>query len=299
MAGMETYLKNDLHAEFIEWGYEGQMVGATLFKPKFPPAIKFFFHTLLVCLSTKIIAFNEILLKTKYLGYVILRNSNHKLSQTLFLDLVANLRAIKKGTCNPFLICPRLLSFYLKKHLKKESFEKGEALQSNSLSNETFIRMMEKGQENVVSENVLENQATNVTTSIAEPTAPGDHGAHSNIVEPTPEISIKTTSISIPKSKRKTTNTVSLGVETPEIPVAAQKQQTQTSVVTSSQQMQISPPIQTPHSSSQKENIVSTGDTNQGEIYHLIISSQAYLPRLFLFTHLHPLHQCIHPYKIA
>ncbi|MFS7996433.1 hypothetical protein Hanom_Chr12g01129931 [Helianthus anomalus] len=122
MAGMETYLKNDLHVEFIEWGYEGQMVGATLFKPKFPPAIKFFFHTLLVCLSTKTTAFNEILLKTKYLGYVILRNSNHKLSQTLFLDLVANLRAIKKGTCNPFLIYPRLLSFYLKTFKKKRKF---------------------------------------------------------------------------------------------------------------------------------------------------------------------------------
>ncbi|MFS7908154.1 hypothetical protein Hanom_Chr01g00079861 [Helianthus anomalus] len=155
MTGTETYPKNDLQAEFIEMGYEGQMVGATLFKPKFPPKMKFLFHTLVVCLSAKTTAFNEIPLKTQYMRYAILRNSNHKLSKTLFLDLVANLREIKRGTCNPFLIYPRLLSFYLKNVLRKESFEKGESIESNSLSNESFARMMAKSQENVVNENVL------------------------------------------------------------------------------------------------------------------------------------------------
>ncbi|MFS8033735.1 hypothetical protein Hanom_Chr17g01573101 [Helianthus anomalus] len=119
LIGMESYPKNDLHPEFIEWGYEGQTMGAKLFKPKFPPKMNFFFHTLLVFLSLKTTSFNKIPLKARYLGYAILRNLNHKLSHILFLDLVANLRAIKQGTCNPFLIYPRLLSFYLKNVLRK------------------------------------------------------------------------------------------------------------------------------------------------------------------------------------
>ncbi|MFS7997540.1 hypothetical protein Hanom_Chr12g01142971 [Helianthus anomalus] len=63
MICMETYPKNDLQAEFIERGYEGQMVGATLFKPKFSPEMKLFFHTLLVCLYAKTTSFNKIPLK--------------------------------------------------------------------------------------------------------------------------------------------------------------------------------------------------------------------------------------------
>ncbi|MFS7987545.1 hypothetical protein Hanom_Chr11g01024231 [Helianthus anomalus] len=200
MTGMETFPKNDLQGEFIERGYEGQLVGATCFKPKFPPEMKFFFHTLLVCLYTKTTAFNEIPLKSQCLGYAILRNLNHKLSQMLFLDLEANLRAIKRGTGNHFLTYPRLLRFYLKNVLRKESFEKSEALQGNSLSKETFTRMMAKSHENV-----LENQAIDVATSITEPTAPGDHGANPSIVEPTPDISIQPSSIPITNSKRKTT----------------------------------------------------------------------------------------------
>ncbi|MFS8034004.1 hypothetical protein Hanom_Chr17g01576121 [Helianthus anomalus] len=43
MLGMETYPQNEFQAEFIERDYEGQMVGATLFKPKFPPEMNFFF----------------------------------------------------------------------------------------------------------------------------------------------------------------------------------------------------------------------------------------------------------------
>ncbi|MFS7961190.1 hypothetical protein Hanom_Chr08g00711941 [Helianthus anomalus] len=103
MAGMETISKNDLHHEFIEKGYEARLVGATLFKPKFPPAMKFFFHTLLVCMSAKTTTLMKFPLKPRYLGYAILKNPHYKLSQTLFMDLVANIKAIKRGIGNPFL----------------------------------------------------------------------------------------------------------------------------------------------------------------------------------------------------
>ncbi|MFS7955584.1 hypothetical protein Hanom_Chr07g00644341 [Helianthus anomalus] len=62
-ASMETFRKNDLQHEFIEGGHEVQMVGETLFKLKFPPEMKFFFHTFLVCFSIKTSTFNEIPLK--------------------------------------------------------------------------------------------------------------------------------------------------------------------------------------------------------------------------------------------
>ncbi|MFS7979873.1 hypothetical protein Hanom_Chr10g00932821 [Helianthus anomalus] len=120
--------------------------------------------------------------------------------------------------------------------------------------------MMAKCQENVVNENVLENQGTDVTT-FSEPNAPGGHIAHPNTVKPTTHSSIQTISIPIPKSKRKPKKKGSLEGETPEIPVVTQMQLT--SVVTSSQQMQTSPPSQTLHFSSQKESVVSTWDTCQ------------------------------------
>ncbi|MFS8023601.1 hypothetical protein Hanom_Chr16g01453331 [Helianthus anomalus] len=62
-SGMESYLKNDLHTEFIEIEYDAQLVGAIIFKLYFPPATKFLFHTLLICLSAKTTSFNEIPLK--------------------------------------------------------------------------------------------------------------------------------------------------------------------------------------------------------------------------------------------
>ncbi|MFS7947938.1 hypothetical protein Hanom_Chr06g00554071 [Helianthus anomalus] len=60
--GSETFQKTDLHNEFIERGYDGQMAGAAIFKPYFSPAIKFFFHTLLILLSPKTTTYNEIYL---------------------------------------------------------------------------------------------------------------------------------------------------------------------------------------------------------------------------------------------
>ncbi|MFS8035172.1 hypothetical protein Hanom_Chr17g01589941 [Helianthus anomalus] len=64
MAGMETIPKNDLQNEFIERGYEAQLVGATVFKPHFLQVMKLFFHTILMCLSVKTTSFNKIPLKT-------------------------------------------------------------------------------------------------------------------------------------------------------------------------------------------------------------------------------------------
>ncbi|MFS8033093.1 hypothetical protein Hanom_Chr17g01565411 [Helianthus anomalus] len=121
--------------------------------------------------------------------------------------------------------------------------------------------MASKCQENASEENVLENQETNITTSVVEPTAPDAHSDQPTIVVPTSDISTQTTSIPIPKSKRKNKKKVSLGVEMPETPTITQKQQTY--VVTSSQQLQTSPPNHTPHLSSQKDNVVSKGEPSE------------------------------------
>ncbi|MFS7944742.1 hypothetical protein Hanom_Chr06g00515861 [Helianthus anomalus] len=68
-----------------------------MFKPNFPAPMKFFFHTLLTCLSTKTTAFNEIPLNIQYLGYAILTNYDFNYSQALFSDLVSNVKNIQKG----------------------------------------------------------------------------------------------------------------------------------------------------------------------------------------------------------
>ncbi|MFS7905961.1 hypothetical protein Hanom_Chr01g00053821 [Helianthus anomalus] len=58
LAGKTSFEKYELHSEFIERGYDGQLTGVTVFKPKFPAEMKFFFHTLLICLSAKTTMFN-------------------------------------------------------------------------------------------------------------------------------------------------------------------------------------------------------------------------------------------------
>ncbi|MFS7947266.1 hypothetical protein Hanom_Chr06g00546191 [Helianthus anomalus] len=152
-------------------------------------SIKFFFHTLLVCLSANTTSFNENPLKTQYLGYVILTNTDYRLSQTLFMDMVANIKTIKRQTSNPFLLYPWLLSVYLQKVLKQENFEQGIALEINSFSNETFTRVIaSKGQENASEENVLQNQTTDITTFVAEPTTPDAHSDQPTTKVPTSEI---------------------------------------------------------------------------------------------------------------
>ncbi|MFS8025097.1 hypothetical protein Hanom_Chr16g01470931 [Helianthus anomalus] len=80
-----------------------------MLKPNFPLLMKFFFHTLLTCLSAKTIAFNEIPLRIQYLGYAILTNSDFNNSQALLQDLVSNVKKIEKGKNATFLMYPRLL----------------------------------------------------------------------------------------------------------------------------------------------------------------------------------------------
>ena len=115
-----------------------------MFKGNFPPPMKFLFHTLLICLSNKTTSFNEIPLKIQSLGYAILTNTDFNYSQALVADLVANLKNIKKGKTAAFLMFPRLLSYYLQKHVSQKAFEKGEAIKMNSLTSETFTRLMAK-----------------------------------------------------------------------------------------------------------------------------------------------------------
>ncbi|MFS7918118.1 hypothetical protein Hanom_Chr03g00197101 [Helianthus anomalus] len=71
LAGKTSFPKSEYQVDLIERGYDGQLTKATMFKPDFPPPMKFLFHTLLTCLSNKTTSFNEIPLKIQHLGYVI------------------------------------------------------------------------------------------------------------------------------------------------------------------------------------------------------------------------------------
>jgi hypothetical protein len=191
-----------------------------------------------------------------------LSDSDFNLSQGLFMDLVSNVKAIKSGSNNAFLIYPRILSVILQKVLPEKVFKKGESMQMKSLTDETFTRMLGSNTQEKVSKvsKVSKTQTkrtkttTVVQTSVVEPTAPGDHGTTSSAVKPTPATS---------KRKRPSTKTTTKTKKGPledeipeENPVATQRQQ-ETTVVTSSQQMDISQPEQTPHESSQKDHVVS------------------------------------------
>ena len=86
----------------------------TLQKGSFPPAPRFLFHTLLMCVSNKTTAFNEIPLKIQYMGYAILHGENFNYSQEIFDDLVKNV------TSKSFLLFLRFLSFYFQKKFGKD-----------------------------------------------------------------------------------------------------------------------------------------------------------------------------------
>ncbi|MFS7954413.1 hypothetical protein Hanom_Chr07g00629971 [Helianthus anomalus] len=61
--GNTSFPKDEYQNDLIERGYGGQMTKASLQKGDFPPPMKFLFHTLVICVSNKTIAFNEIPLK--------------------------------------------------------------------------------------------------------------------------------------------------------------------------------------------------------------------------------------------
>src|ERR1044071_466790 len=63
LSSNDSFPKAKLHTEFQERGYDAQMTGSTFFKKFFPPVMKFFFHTLLLCVFAKSTSFNEIPLR--------------------------------------------------------------------------------------------------------------------------------------------------------------------------------------------------------------------------------------------
>ncbi|MFS7963377.1 hypothetical protein Hanom_Chr08g00737361 [Helianthus anomalus] len=110
----------------------------TLQKGFFPPATRFVFHTLLMCVSNKTTSFNEIPLKIQNLGYAILQKENFNYSQVIFNDMVKNVET------KSFLLFPRFLSYYFEKKFSKNDLSiinQGDSFQINSLTIETFTRM--------------------------------------------------------------------------------------------------------------------------------------------------------------
>ncbi|MFS7943988.1 hypothetical protein Hanom_Chr06g00506711 [Helianthus anomalus] len=146
LAGKTSFPKNEFQTDLIQRGYDGQLNKATMYKPNFPPPMKFLFHTLLTCLSNKTTTFNEKPLKIHYLGYGILTKTDFNYSKELFTDLVNNLKNIKNGKNVAFLMFPRFLSYYPQKHVPQKAFEKGTTFKMNSLSSETFTRLWPKSQ---------------------------------------------------------------------------------------------------------------------------------------------------------
>ncbi|KAJ0870631.1 hypothetical protein HanRHA438_Chr11g0502661 [Helianthus annuus] len=229
----------------------------TLQKGYFPPATRFLFHTLLMCVSNKTTSFNEIPLKIQNLGYTILQDEDFNYSQEIFNDLVKNVEN------KSFLLFPRFLSYYFEKKFSKDdisAINQGESFQMHSLTAETFTRMSTpcKTQAEVPEQNLTANTAPQV--SAAEPTAQGDQSSRTTVLKPTPTIPKK------PKQKKiqkppKPTKKATLEDEIPEqLPVIAQKSLETTAATSSQQLVEISQPMaETPPASSQKEQVVQIG----------------------------------------
>ncbi|MFS7918117.1 hypothetical protein Hanom_Chr03g00197091 [Helianthus anomalus] len=105
------------------------------------------------------------------------------------------MKNIKVGKNTTFLLFPRFLSYYL----QQKAFEKGTPFKINSLSSETFTRLMAK--ESKVSKikakgakHTLDESTSTPQASVAEPTTHGDHNTTTTIMKP-------------PLSKSKKTNT--------------------------------------------------------------------------------------------
>ncbi|MFS7951142.1 hypothetical protein Hanom_Chr07g00591501 [Helianthus anomalus] len=64
ITGKTSFPKTDYQTDFLERGYAEEMKNDTLQKGSFPPATRFLFHTLLMCVSNKTTTFNEIPLKS-------------------------------------------------------------------------------------------------------------------------------------------------------------------------------------------------------------------------------------------
>ncbi|MFS7995871.1 hypothetical protein Hanom_Chr12g01123151 [Helianthus anomalus] len=277
LQGKDSFPKNELNIDFIERGYADTMMKRdTLEKGFFPSTTRFLFHTLLMCVSNKTTSFNEIPMKIQNLGYAILQGENLNYSKEIFNDLVKNVET------KSFLLFPRLLSYYFEKKFSKDDIaviNQGESFQINNLTTETFSRMLTpcKTRAEVPEQNLAATTAPHV--SAAEPTAQGDQGSQTTVLEPTPKITKK------PQKKKtqkptKPIKKATLEDEIPEqLPVIAQKSQ-QTTVATSSQQLvEISQPIpETPPVSSQKEQVVQTGSPHHDALEALVSNIHCSMP---------------------
>ncbi|KAJ0872033.1 hypothetical protein HanRHA438_Chr11g0519191 [Helianthus annuus] len=168
LQGKTSFPKIEYQIDFLEGGYEEEMKKDILQKGSFPPAMRSLFHTLLICVSNKTTAFNEIPLKIQYQGYAILHKENFSYSQEIFNYLVSNVN--KKS----FLLFPRFLSFYLQKKFAKDNAHvliQGNPIQINILTSETFTRLSKpsKTQTEVPEQNLPATTAPQVST--VEPTA--------------------------------------------------------------------------------------------------------------------------------
>ncbi|MFS7907227.1 hypothetical protein Hanom_Chr01g00068811 [Helianthus anomalus] len=122
LAGKTSFPKSKYQLDLIERGYDGQLSKTTMQKGIFPPPMKFMFHTLLICVSTKTTAFIEIPLKIQYLGYAIMLKTDFNYSQALFTDLVNNVKNVKEKKKHNFSCVPKVLKLLFKTKTSCKSF---------------------------------------------------------------------------------------------------------------------------------------------------------------------------------
>ncbi|MFS7987131.1 hypothetical protein Hanom_Chr11g01018811 [Helianthus anomalus] len=142
------------------------------------------FHTLLMCVSNKTTAFNEILLKIQYQGYAIMSKENFNYSHEIFNNLV---KIVNKKS---FFLFPRFLSFYLQKKFAKDNAHvliQGNPIQINNLTSKTFTRLSKpsKTQTKVPEQTLAASTAPHAP--VVEPTDQGDHSNTTTVVKLTPK----------------------------------------------------------------------------------------------------------------
>ncbi|KAJ0589067.1 hypothetical protein HanIR_Chr04g0181861 [Helianthus annuus] len=282
-AGKTSFTKNELHIDFIERGYEATMMKKlTLEKGYFPPAPRFLFHTLLLCVSNKTTSFNEIPIKIQNLGYAILQEENYNYSREIFKDLVNNVES------KSFLLFPRFISYYFQKKFSKDDLaliNQGEITAINCLTSETFSRMLApcKTQAGVPEQNLAATTAPQV--SAAEPTALGDQSSRPTVLKPTPT---KPKRLYKKKNQKppKPIKMATLEDEIPELmPVTTQMSQVTTAASSSQQLVQISQPISiTPPASSQKEQVVHKGPPHHDALDTLVSIIHSSMPGATLIS---------------
>ncbi|MFS7978524.1 hypothetical protein Hanom_Chr10g00916491 [Helianthus anomalus] len=199
LAGKTFFPKKEFQLDLIERGYDGQLNKATMFKPNFPPPMKFLFHTILTCLLNKTTSFNEIPLKIQYSGYAILNKLDFNYSQALFTDMVNNVKNVKNGKNVAFSFVSKIFKLLPATEASQKAFEQGTTFKMNSLSSETFTHLRAK-ESNVSktqakrSEQILDESTSVSQTSVTEPTTHGYHNTITTTMKPPPSKPKKTKS---------------------------------------------------------------------------------------------------------